>query len=140
VTVAGALALADALLSVATLALLFAGYRAIRRGDERAHRARMIGAFACSAAFLAVFVYRFVTYGFHPFAGTGATKVAYYVLLFAHEPIAVLSIPMAIATLVLGLTRARVHREVARPTLWVWSLSAATGVVLYAFLYLPPLG
>jgi putative membrane protein len=133
------LALADAALSAATVLLLVAGYWAIRRRDIRRHRSCMLGAFACSAAFMVLFVIRFVTFGFRPFQGQGGWRAAYYVVLFAHEPIAVLSVPLAVVTLALGLSRARSHRELARPTALLWGISAVTGTWLYVMLYVASL-
>ena len=132
------LALVDALCTAATIVLVVAGYRAIRRGDVIAHRNRMVAAFVCSAVFLAVFVARFVTFGFRPFPGRGLSRGVYYVLMFAHEPIAVLSVPMVIPTVVLGLLRSTAHVELARPTAVVWLISSCTGVLLYVLLYIVP--
>jgi putative membrane protein len=130
----------NALLSVATVVFLLAGRRAIRRRDVEHHRNRMIGAFVCSAAFLALFAARFVVFGFKSFAGEGAWRGVYYTMLFAHEPIAVISVPMGAVTFVLGLRRSRYHTELATPTLWIWSISAVTGVLLYVLLYWVPTG
>jgi putative membrane protein len=132
------LAAVNAALSLATIALLLSGWRAIRRRDIASHRARMIGAFGCSAGFLAVFAYRFVVYGFQPLAAGGAWRGVYYTMLFAHEPIAVISVPMGVITVVSGLRRSRFHTELARPTLWIWLVSAVTGVLLYTLLYWVP--
>ncbi len=134
-TTGSALALGDALLSAGAIVCLVLGYRAIRRREIERHRALMLGAFACSAAFAVTFVYRFVVFGFAAKPAAGAARVVYYVLMFAHEPIAVLSVPMATVTLILGLRRARAHRELARPSLVIWLISATTGVVLFLFLY-----
>jgi putative membrane protein len=134
-TVAEGLATANMLLSAATAIFLIAGWRAIRRRAIEQHRNRMIGAFACSTLFMVLFVTRFVVYGFHPFAGHGGWRVGYYITLFAHEPLAVISVPMAIVTFVLGLRRSKVHTELARPTIVVWLISAVTGVLLYLQLY-----
>jgi putative membrane protein len=133
-----ALAGVNALLSVATVAFLVAGWRAIRRRAVAHHRNRMIGAFACSAAFLVLFAGRFVVFGFTSFDGEGAWRGVYYAMLFAHEPIAVISVPMGVVTFVLGLRRSKYHTELARPTLWIWCISAVTGVLLYALLYWVP--
>ena len=133
-TLSEALAAADSAFVVGTLLSLARGYAAIKRREIERHRARMLTAFACSAAFLVLFVVRFVTFGFR-FDGGGVARGVYYGLLFAHEPIAVLTVPLALATLVLGLRRSRLHVEVARPTLVLWSISCATGILLFLFVY-----
>jgi putative membrane protein len=135
VTTAEALAAADTAFVVGTALSLHAGYRAIRRRAIERHRNYMLTAFACSAAFLILFVIRFATYGFRFEGGGEIAHGIYYALLFAHEPIAVISVPLALTTVALGLKRSRFHREVARPTLVLWSISCATGIVLFLYVY-----
>jgi hypothetical protein len=65
-------------------------------------------------------------------------RVVYTVLLFSHEPLAVINIPLVVAALVLGLRRADAsHRGVAPFAFWIWGYVLVTGIVLYAVLYLP---
>lgn len=129
------LAAADSAMVAGTAVALVGGYRAIRRREIERHRRRMLIAFGCSAGFLILFVVRFVRYGFR-FTEGGVARGIYYGLLFAHEPLAVISVPMVLVTLVLGLRRSKFHREVARPTLVIWSISCATGLVLFLYVYL----
>lgn len=132
-----ALALANALLTGGALGCMALGYTAIRRRRIERHRNYMIAATVLSAAFMGLFVYRFAVFGFQPFWGTGAWKVVYYIVLLAHEPIAVVNIPLVLVALVLGLLRKdAIHREVARPALLVWFFTAVTGVVIYVLLHL----
>jgi len=98
----------------------------------------MLVAAGASLVFLVLFVVRFATFGFAPFAGEAAARVAYTVLLFSHEPLAVINIPLVIAALVLWLRRADAsHREVAPLALWIWVYVLATGILLFWLLYLP---
>ena len=132
-----ALALANALLTIGAIGCMALGYAAIRRRRVERHRNLMIAATALSAAFMGLFVYRFAVFGFEPFGGTGAWKVVYYIVLLTHEPIAVINIPLVMVALVLGLLRKdAIHREVARPALLVWFITAVTGVVVYVLLHL----
>ena len=133
-----ALAAADTLLAVASIACMVAGYRAIRRRDIERHRAFMLAAAATSAAFMILFVTRFVVFGFAPYGGSGAGKVVYYVVLLIHEPLAVINIPLVLVALVLGLRRSSAHPEVARPAFFIWLAAASTGVLLFVLLYLWP--
>ena len=137
--VGATLAAADTLLAIASIALMLAGYRAIRARRIERHRAFMLGAAASSAAFMILFVTRFAWFGFHPFAGAGMWKGVYYGLLFLHEPLAVVNIPLVLVSLVLGLRRSSAHPEVARPALVVWLTAASSGVLVYAMLYLWPM-
>lgn len=128
----------NAALSAGALACMAVAYRAIRRRAIARHRNYMLAAVGLSTAFMVLFVIRFVVYGFRPFAGHGVWKGVYYGVLFAHEPIAVLSVPLVLVAVGLGLRRARVHAEFARPALLIWAISCATGVLIYLLLYQLP--
>jgi len=136
VTTDALLAAGDAALSAVSLGFVLAAYRAIRRKDIPAHRRRMLVAVVASFGFLVLFVIRFATFGFAPFEGTGAARAAYLAVLFSHEPLAVVAVPLVLAAAILGLRGAvRSHREVAPLALWVWLFVLITGLVLYAVLY-----
>ena len=130
----------NALLTAGALACMAVAYRAIRRKQIARHRNFMLAAVGLSAAFMVLFVIRFVVFGFRPFGGSGAWKGVYYGLLLLHEPIAVLSVPLVLVAAGLGLRRARVHAEFARPALLVWAISCASGVLIYLLLYRLPVG
>ena len=131
------LASIDAGLSAVSLGYVAAGYVAVKRKQIEIHRRRMIVAFAASAAFLVIFVIRFATFGFQPFTPTGIGRAAYLVVLFSHEPLAVINVPLVVAALILGLRRAdRAHREVAPIALWIWSYVLVTGIAIFFALYL----
>jgi putative membrane protein len=130
------LAACNVVASVVSLGFAIAGLRAIRRKRIRAHRNCMVVAVAASFVFLVLFVVRFATYGFAPFAGDGAADVIYTIVLYTHEPLAVVNIPLVLAALVLGLRRAdRAHREVAPVAFWIWVYVLASGIALYLLLY-----
>jgi putative membrane protein len=135
VTASELLAFLDTVFAVSSAVCLVRGYKAIKARAIERHRAFMLAAFGFSAAFLVLFVIRFVTYGFR-YGGTGVARGIYYGLLFAHEPIAVLSVPLACVTLAMGLRRAAAHAEIARPTLVLWLISCGTGAILFLFIHL----
>jgi putative membrane protein len=123
---------------------IVAGYRAIRRRQGaaerdrsvRRHKRAMLGAFGLSAAFLVTFVFRYVRFGRAEFHGRGALRLVYSVVWFTHEPIAVVSVPLVIAAILLGLRgRFASHRELANVALPLWLYSALTGIALYVILY-----
>jgi len=113
-----------------------AAFVAIRRKRVATHRSLMISAVVASATFMALFVVRFVRFGFAKFEGEGPVRAAYYAIFFSHEPLAVISVPLVLVALVLGLKRSyRAHKEVARIALPIWLYVATTGVLLYLLLY-----
>src|SRR5678816_1123039 len=95
----------------------------------------MLAATACGALFLVVFVVRFARFGFRPFGGRGAWRVAYLAVFFTHEPVAVVNVSLVLAAAILGLRRSdAAHREVARMAWPVWVFVALTGLLLYLML------
>lgn len=126
----------NAALNAGSALFLLAGWRAIRRGDRERHRRRMLSAFGCSALFLVSYLTRVALTGTHRFPGGGALRAAYLAILASHTLLAVVCLPLAITTLVLGL-RARfdLHPKVARFTLPVWLYVSVTGVLVYVLLY-----
>jgi putative membrane protein len=136
VSLAAVLPPLNALLNAASAAFLVAGWRAIKAGDRERHRRRMLGAFACSALFLASYLTRVALTGTHRFPGGGALRVAYLALLGSHTLLAVVCLPLALTTLTLGLrSRFDLHPRVARFTLPVWLYVSVTGVLVYLVLY-----
>ncbi len=135
-TLAEALPPVNAALNATSAVLLALGYRAIRAGHLRRHRALMLAAVATSTVFLASYLTRVALTGTHRFPGGGALRAAYLVLLGSHTLLAALAAPLVLRTLFLAL-RARfpAHRRIARVTLPVWLYVSVTGVLVYAVLY-----
>jgi putative membrane protein len=132
-----AFASANAAASVVSLALAISAFRAIRRKEIALHRARMIGAVAASFVFLVLFVIRFATFGFKPLHAEGGLRVFYLILLYSHEPLAVVNIPLVLGALALGLKKSfRAHREISPMAFWIWCYVLASGIALYGLLYL----
>lgn len=116
--------------------LLIAGWRAIRRGDSRRHRAFMVGAFGASALFLVGYVgYHFV-HGDTRFVGPGVLKVIYLLILATHVLLSMALVPLVLTTFFLALSGRFVwHRKVARFTLPVWLYVSVTGVAIFVLLH-----
>jgi putative membrane protein len=103
----------------------------------------MIAALVTSTAFLACYLtYHYakeghVTYFTHP----GWPKVLYMIILGTHIPLAALTVPMVIMTIIPAF-RARYdkHRRIAKWTFPVWLYVSVTGVLVYLMLYVwfPP--
>jgi uncharacterized membrane protein YozB (DUF420 family) len=126
----------NACLNAASAALLLVGYIAIRRRRVAAHRACMVAALVCSAAFLTSYLYYHFHVGSVRFQGTGGVRTLYLAILASHTVLAALVPPLALVTLYRALRRrfAR-HRAIARWTLPVWLYVSVTGVVVYWMLY-----
>jgi uncharacterized membrane protein YozB (DUF420 family) len=125
-----------AVLNTAAAVLMTFGFVAIKRKRRERHKRFMLGAFAASCLFLAVYVTRIVRFGDAHFGGQGALRAFYLALLASHVLLALCTAPMVITTLVLAL-RARypTHKKLARFTLPIWAYVSVTGVIVYLMLY-----
>ncbi|NJD09064.1 MAG: DUF420 domain-containing protein [Gemmatimonadetes bacterium] len=125
----------NATLNATTAVLLAVGYRLIRLGHRRAHRAVMLSAFALSVLFLVSYLWYHAHAGTTRFPGRGWVRPLYFAILLSHTVLAAAIVPLVLVTLTRAL-RADVsaHRRLARWTLPIWLYVSATGVVIYAML------
>ena len=135
-SLAEALPTVNAALNATSATLLVLGFRAIRAGHMRRHRALMLSALGSSLLFLVGYATRIALTGTHRFPGGGPLRAAYLAVLGSHTLLAVLAGPLVAGTLVLALrSRFPAHRRLARATLPVWLYVSVTGVVVYVMLY-----
>jgi len=116
--------------------LLVIGYVLIRRRRIEQHRRVMIAAFATSTLFLICYLVYHANVGSKPFSGQGTIRTVYFVILISHIVLAAFVPPMALITLIRGLSaRYDKHRKLARWTLPIWLYVSVTGVIVYVMLY-----
>jgi uncharacterized membrane protein YozB (DUF420 family) len=126
----------NAALNTLSAVFVFAGYRFIRAHNLQAHRACMLSAFACSILFLASYLIYHYHAGSVPYQGQGFKRIVYFAILLTHTTLAVVVVPLALATLTRALRgKFDAHRRIARWTLPIWLYVSVTGVVVYAMLY-----
>lgn len=130
------LPLLNAVLNTVCTLLLLTGYYLIGRKHIRAHRNVMIAALCVSA----IFLLSYLVYHFHVgsvrFTGEGSVRTVYFAILISHTILAAVVPPLAIITLVRGLSeKFDQHRSIARWTLPIWLYVSATGVSIYLMLY-----
>ena len=126
----------NACLNGLTAVLLLTGYYFILHKKRALHKKIMLSAFSTSIIFLISYLYYHAHVGSVPFRGTGFIRPIYFTILISHTILAVVIVPMAIVTLVRGLSsRFDKHRKLARVTLPLWLYVSVTGVVVYAMLY-----
>jgi putative membrane protein len=126
----------NAALNLVSATLLFAGWRAIRRGDRERHRQLMLAAVSSSALFLVSYLTRVALTGTHRFPDDGALRAVYLVVLLTHTVLAAAAAPLVLRTVFLSLRdRIGEHRRIARWTLPIWMYVSVTGVVVYVMLY-----
>jgi uncharacterized membrane protein YozB (DUF420 family) len=126
----------NAALNATSTVLLLAGLYQILRGRVAAHRACMLSALAVSGLFLVSYVVYHARYGSVRFAGQGAARTVYFVILVTHVLLAAAIVPLVFVTARRALRGdfAR-HRRIARWTYPLWLYVSVTGVVVYLMLY-----
>jgi len=133
---------ANAAISVLAIASIAAGWRFVRRGEIRKHRAAMVTSFGLFAAFLGLYLYRVALVGPQPFGGPGAVeRFVYLPVLAVHILLAILAVPFVFHALLLASTRSveeipgTRHRTVGRIAASLWLISFGLGLVVYALLH-----
>ncbi|WP_227355113.1 DUF420 domain-containing protein [Haladaptatus salinisoli] len=126
--------------SAATVSLVL-GWYWIREGEVRKHRAAMLTAFALILVFLALYLTKVGGGGEkHIDLAAGPVYYAYIAMLAIHIVLSVVSVPVVLYALVLGLThtpaelRNTSHARVGRIAAAAWILSLVLGVVTYVML------
>ncbi|MFC6614079.1 DUF420 domain-containing protein [Halopenitus salinus] len=132
----------NAALSLAAVATISLGWRAIRRGDVDRHRTFMAASTVLFAAFLAGYLWRLTLVGTASFPGPERYYLYVYLpVLAVHILLAIVCIPLVFYALVSALTRPIAaipetnHRRIGRLAAPLWIVSFAMGVAVYAMLY-----
>ncbi|KAB1189099.1 MULTISPECIES: DUF420 domain-containing protein [Haloferax] len=135
--------LSDAIALVNTLNIfvIAAGWRWIRRDEVRKHKIAMITAFLLIIAFLVMYLTKIGGGGTKEFVGPVYAYVPYLAMLAIHIMLSIVSVPVVLYALILGLTHSEhelrtqtPHRKVGRFAVAAWLLSLALGVVTYLLL------
>ncbi|NHN58267.1 MULTISPECIES: DUF420 domain-containing protein [Halorussus] len=131
---------AIAVVNTVALTSLLLGWRWIRKGEVRKHRAAMLTAFTLILAFLVLYLVKVGGGGEKSIAVTGPVYYAYLAMLAIHIVLSVVAVPVVLHAVVLGLThtpaelRDTAHAKVGRWAAGAWSLSLALGIVTYLML------
>lgn len=126
----------NACLNGASALFAITGYLFIRQRKILQHKICMLSAVACSAVFLASYIYFHVKAGVIYFQGRGWARPVYFTILTTHTILAVAIVPLVITTLYFALrSRFGSHKAIARWTLPIWLYVSITGVVIYWLLY-----
>lgn len=130
------LPLLNACLNLLSAAFLALGYLFIKRGRKMAHRNCMIAAFYASVVFLCSYLVYHSLAGRVVFKEPAWFRPIYLVILLSHTILAVVILPMVIATLRFATQeRFERHKKLARWTIPLWFYVSFTGVVIYLLLY-----
>ncbi|KAB1192125.1 DUF420 domain-containing protein [Haloferax sp. MBLA0076] len=135
--------LSDAIAVVNTInvVVIAAGWRWIRRNEVRKHAAAMITSFVLILVFLVMYLTKIGGGGTKEFVGPAFAYYPYLAMLAIHIILSIVSVPVVLYALILGLTHSErelrtetPHRKIGRIAAGAWLLSLALGVVTYLLL------
>jgi putative membrane protein len=126
----------NATLNAIATYFIVSGIIFIKRGNKQLHAFCMIHALIISTAFLTCYLIYHYSYPTTKFTHEGWPKIIYFIILFTHIPLAMLSLPMIILTVIPAIRRKfEKHKRFARWTYPIWLYVSVTGVLVYLMLY-----
>ncbi|WP_410765354.1 DUF420 domain-containing protein [Haloferax sp. DFSO60] len=132
---------AIAVINTVNVVVIALGWRWIRRNEVRKHAAAMITSFALILVFLVLYLTKIGGGGTKEFVGPAFAYYPYLAMLAIHIILSIVSVPVVLYALVLGLTHTEQelrtqtpHRKVGRIAASAWLLSLVLGVVTYLLL------
>ena len=130
------LPLINAILNSTSALLISVGLWAIKQRKRTLHMQLMLAAFASSALFLVNYIYYHFSHGDTHFTGHGIVRPIYFAVLISHVLLSVVTFPMTLTSIYLGLSNRLVtHRRVSKWTWAGWMYVSVTGVVVYLMLH-----
>ncbi|MDQ2053375.1 MULTISPECIES: DUF420 domain-containing protein [Halobellus] len=132
---------AIALVNAINVVVIAAGWRWIRRDEVKKHATAMVTSFVLILVFLVMYLTKIGGGGTKEFVGPAFAYYPYLAMLAIHIILSIISVPVVLYALVLGLTHSPTelrtetpHRRVGRIAAGAWLLSLALGVVTYLLL------
>ena len=126
----------NAILNGSSAVLISLGLRAIKQRKRTLHMQLMLAAFTSSALFLVNYIYYHFSHGDTHFAGHGIVRPIYFSVLISHVLLSMVTFPMILTSLYLGLSdRLVLHRRLSKWTWAGWMYVSVTGVVVYFMLH-----
>jgi putative membrane protein len=138
-----------AIVNSCTLLVLLVGWRLIRSGKVRKHRAAMLTAFALICVFLVLYLWK-VGGGFEKSIViregqllaeyASIVEPIYLIMLAIHIFLSVVAVPVVLYAVILGLTHTpaelteTAHARVGRIAVTSWTISLFLGIVTYLLL------
>ncbi|WP_416839008.1 DUF420 domain-containing protein [Haloferax sp. DFSO52] len=132
---------AIALVNTINVFVIAAGWRWIRRNEVRKHATAMVMAFTLIIIFLILYLTKIGGGGTKEFVGPAFAYYPYLAMLAIHITLSIVSVPVVLYALILGLTHTEheirtetPHRKIGRIAASAWLLSLSLGVVTYFLL------
>ncbi|WP_408008715.1 DUF420 domain-containing protein [Pseudalkalibacillus sp. A8] len=126
------LPLLNAIFNSFTFVFLLAALWFILHKNIKLHRRFIFAAFTSTTLFLISYVSYHYLAESTSYGGEGPLKYIYYFILITHIILAAVIVPLALLSLVRGLTmQVEKHRKIARWTMPLWLYVSLTGVLVY---------
>lgn len=132
----------NAAISALAIVAILGGWRFVRGGQIRKHRASMLTAFGLFAVFLLLYLYRVAHVGPAEFPGPATIEMAYFGFLAVHIVLAIVCVPLLFYVLLLAWSRPvsaiydTSHATIGRVAASLWLVSFTMGIVVYVLLHL----
>lgn len=123
----------NAIFNSFTFVFLLAALYSIKKKNIKVHRNFIFAAFITTALFFISYVtYHFLSAETTHYGGEGVLKYLYFFILTTHSVLAALIVPLALFSLIWGLTmQVEKHRKIVRWTMPIWLYVALTGPIVY---------
>ncbi|MBK7709123.1 MAG: DUF420 domain-containing protein [Acidobacteria bacterium] len=119
-----------------TTALLVSGLIFIKLKMIKLHQAMMSLSFGLGGVFLVCYVIYHLTNPSNRFNGEGFVRYVYFFTLISHVALSLVVLPLVLRAMYFAANgRFDDHRRVARFAYPIWLYVAATGVLVYLFVY-----
>jgi len=122
----------NAIFNSFTFLALVVALVAIKQKNIKMHRTFVGFAFVTTTLFLVTYVsYHYLTES-TSYGGEGISRYIYFFILVTHILLAIVVVPLALFSVVRGLTgNIEKHRKIARWTMPIWLYVSLTGVIVY---------
>ena len=122
----------NAIFNSFTFLALIVALTAIKKKNIKMHRTFIGVAFVSTTLFLVSYVsYHYLTES-TSYGGEGILRPIYFFILITHILLAIVVVPLALFSVVFGLTnKIEKHRKIAKWTMPIWLYVSLTGVIVY---------
>ncbi|HWO96936.1 MAG TPA: DUF420 domain-containing protein [Bacillus sp. (in: firmicutes)] len=123
----------NAVLNSFTFIFLCAALYAIKKKNITVHKRFIIAAFTTTLLFCVSYLsYHYLSAETTRFGGEGLLRTFYFFILITHSVLAAIIVPLALFSLIWGLTnQVEKHRKIVRWSMPIWLYVSFTGVLVY---------
>ena len=123
----------NAVLNSFTFIFLCAALYAIKKRNITVHKRFIFAAFTTTLLFCVSYLsYHYLSVETTRYGGEGLMRTVYFFILITHSVLAAIIVPLALFSLIWGLTnQVEKHRKIVRWSMPIWLYVSFTGVLVY---------